>query len=146
MFPSTFIYIYILYNGIFSSEAANTSSNATSTTSGAAITTLHAASTPQMYRISFVLQSLSIFISINIFDVLRVISRVREDVFPTVHTLHDMALSSRILQGTGIYYPLGTYCCFQSYPLGPKPVASELKHVPWNNCHINAILPPTYPQ
>ena len=30
------------------------------------------------------------FLSIEIFDVLRLVSRVRADVFPTVHTLHDL--------------------------------------------------------
>ena len=59
-----------------------------------------------------------IFLSIRIFDVLRVISRVQEDIFPTVYNLHNLALSSDILWGAGIYYPLGTYCSLQSYPLG----------------------------
>ena len=59
-----------------------------------------------------------IFLSIKIFDVLRVISRVREDVFPIVHTLHNLDISSGILRGPGIYYPLGTYCSLQSCPLG----------------------------
>ena len=31
-----------------------------------------------------------IFLSIEIFDILRVISLMRADVFPTVHALHDL--------------------------------------------------------
>ena len=68
----------------------------------AAITTLDTLSTPQIYRMSFVLRYLSIFISINIFDVLGLISRVRADLFPTMTISHDMYLSSGILQGPGI--------------------------------------------
>ena len=91
-------------------EYANTSSDAT-------ITILDAANNPQMSRLSFFLRYLSIFLSIEIFGVLRVISRVQADVFPTVHALHDLDLSSDILRGTGIYQPLGKYFSIQSYPI-----------------------------
>ena len=94
----------------FPSEAANTSSDD-------AITTLDAARAPQMSRPYFSLRSLSRYISINIFDVLCVISRVQSDVFPTVHDLHDLDLSLGILRQPSIYYPLGTYCSIHSYPL-----------------------------
>ena len=67
--------------------------------------------------LSFVLQYLSIFISINIFGILRMISCVRVDFFPTVHNLHGLSLSSGIIQGTVIYHPMGMYCIIQSYPL-----------------------------
>ena len=59
-----------------------------------------------------------IFISIHIFDVLRVLSRMRADVFPIVHALYSLAISSGILRSPGIYHPLGTYRILQSYPLG----------------------------
>ena len=74
----------------FSLEADSTSSNA-------AITTLDTLSTPQIYRLYFVIRYLSIFLYINIFGVLCVISRVQADVFPTVPALHDLDLSSGIL-------------------------------------------------
>ena len=45
------------------------------------------------------------------------ISRVQADVFPTVHALYDLDLSSDILRGTGIYQPLGKYFSIQSYPI-----------------------------
>ena len=69
--------------------------------------------TPQISRLSFVLRYLLIFISINIFGVLHVISCVQAYVFPTVPDLHDLALSSVILQGTGIYHLLGAYYSLQ---------------------------------
>ena len=59
-----------------------------------------------------------IFLSIKIFDVLPVISRVRADIFPIVHAFQDLDLSSGILEGPGIYYLLGTYYSIQYYPLG----------------------------
>ena len=73
------------------------------TSSDAARKTLDDLSTRQISRPSFVVQYLLIFISINIFGVLRVISRVRADVFPTVPALHNLTLSSGILRGPGIY-------------------------------------------
>ena len=55
------------------SEADNTSSDTASTSSYDTTTTLGAARTAQIYRLSFVLQSLSIFFSIESFGVLHVI-------------------------------------------------------------------------
>ena len=66
---------------------------------------------------SFVLRYLLIFLSIKIFGVLHVISRMQEDVFPTATDLHNLAVSSIILRGPGIYHPLITYCSIQSEPL-----------------------------
>ena len=75
--------------------------------------TLDALSTPQISRLSFVLRSLSIFLTVNIFGVLRVISCVRAYFFPTVPALHDLDLSSVILRGTYIYHLLGAYYSLQ---------------------------------
>ena len=75
--------------------------------------TLDALSTPQISRLSFVLRYLSIFLTVNIFGVLRVIPCVRADFFPTVPALHDLDLSSVILRGTDIYHLLGAYCSLQ---------------------------------
>ena len=74
---------------------------------------LDALSTPQISCLYLVLRSLSIFISINIFGVLRVISCVRANVFPNVPDMHDLDLSSVILRGMGIYHLLGAYCSLQ---------------------------------
>ena len=106
MLPRTFTYIYPSYLGIFPLYAVRTSSNAT-------ITTLDAASTPQMSRLSFILKSLSIVISIKIFGVLRVLSSEQADVFPTVPDLQDLDISSGIPRGPGIYHLLVTYCSLQ---------------------------------
>ena len=95
------------------SKDSKTSSDSASTSSDAAITTLDATKTPQISCLYFVLQFLSIFLSINIFSVLRVIPRVREYFFPTVTSLQNLAVSSGILRGTGIYRPLDMYCSIQ---------------------------------
>ena len=77
---------------------------AASTSSVDAGTKLDYIRTRQIYSFQFfALKSLLIFIPINIFGVLRVISRVRADVFPTVPALHNLTLSSGILRGPGIY-------------------------------------------
>ena len=73
-----------------------------STSSNSAITTLDTLSTPQISRLSFVVLYLSIFLYINIFGGLRIISRMQADVFPTVPALYAMALSSGIMRGLGI--------------------------------------------
>ena len=111
-------YIYPSNLVIFPSYADSTSSDAVSTSYNAAITTLDASSTPQISHLSFVLQSLSRFLYINIFDILRMVSRVLADIFATMHDFHDMDLSSGILRGTSIYYLLGMYCILQSYHIG----------------------------
>ena len=110
--------IYLFYIGVFPSEASKTSSDSARISSHAAITSLYTASTPQMSRLSFVLLSLSRFLSIGIFGVLRVISRVQSAVFPTMQAFQDLDLSSGILRGPGIYHSLGIYCSVQSYNLG----------------------------
>ena len=86
---------------------------ADSTSLDVAIMKFDALSTPQISRLSFVLRSLLIFLSINIFGVLRVISCVRVDVFSIVPDLLNLDLSSVILQGTDIYHLLGEYFSLQ---------------------------------
>ena len=63
------------------SDAANTRPYAT-------IMALDAASTPKMSLMFLVLRYISLFLSITIFGVFRMISRMRVDVFLSVHALH----------------------------------------------------------
>ena len=70
-----------------------------------------------MSRLSFVLKYTSIFISIDIFDVLCMISRVQVYVLETVQDLHDLDISSGFIKGAGISYSLVTYGVLQYYPI-----------------------------
>ena len=46
--------------------------------------------------------------------VVLVISRVRADLLPNVPSLHNLDVSSGILQGAGIYHLMGEYYSLQS--------------------------------
>ena len=91
---------------------------ALSTLSYSANTTLDTLSNPKISRLSFVVQSMLIFLFIKIFGALRAISCVQADVFPTGLNLKNWALSSGIILGLGIYHPLGAYCSLQSWTIG----------------------------